>query len=401
MAAVKGPLNNIRILDCATFLAGPLAASNLAEFGAEVIKVEQPGKGDSLRAFGTPTEKGDSLVWLSESRNKDSMTLDLRSDQGREIFLQLVAKSDVVCENFRPGTMARWGLGYEELKAANPGIILLQVSGYGQNGPYAQRPGFARIAHAFGGLSHLAGMPGEAPITPGSTSLADYMSGTYGALAIMIALRHRDLTGEGQTIDIALFEPIFRALDDLAPAYNLNGTIRQAQGVMTTVACPHGHFQAADGKWLAIACTNDKMFARLCKAMDMEGLAAEGMYGKTQARLAEAEKIEGIVADWVGARAREETLVILQQHDVPSSSINSIADIMEDEHITQRKTMATREDEVLGDITIPGVVPRLSASPGKIAHLGPTLGNATERVLQDLLDMTPGEIEQLRDKKVI
>ncbi|TDI61293.1 MAG: CoA transferase [Alphaproteobacteria bacterium] len=401
MSPIPGPLNGIRILDCATFLAAPLAASTLSEFGAEVIKVEQPGSGDSLRTFGTPTEIGDSLVWLSEARNKSSITLNLREPEGAALFRQLVAKSDVVCENFRPGTLEKWGLGYDALKAVNPQIILLQVSGYGQTGPYKDRPGFARIAHAFGGLSHLAGMPGEAPVTPGSTSLADYMSGIYGAFAIMVALRHRDQTGEGQSIDIALYEPIFRALDDLAPAYLRHGTIRQAQGVMTTVACPHGHFQAKDGRWIAIACTNDKMFARLTAVMGQQELSSDDRFGRTQQRLAQSDYIEGLVATWVGQFERDDALAQLQGGEVPSSPINSIADIAEDPHIAERKSLTTLVDHVLGDITIPGVVPKMSASPGKVASLGPRLGESNDRILGDMLGLSDQEMTILRDKGVI
>jgi crotonobetainyl-CoA:carnitine CoA-transferase CaiB-like acyl-CoA transferase len=401
MRPVPGPLNGIRVLDCATFLAAPLAASTLSEFGAEVIKVEQPGSGDSLRAFGTPTKTGDSLVWLSEARNKSSITLNLRDPEGAQLFRQLVAESDVICENFRPGTMEKWGLGYDALKAVNPKIIVLQVSGYGQTGPYKDRPGFARIAHAFGGLSHLAGMPGEAPVTPGSTSLADYMSGVYGAFAIMVALRHRDQTGEGQSIDIALYEPIFRALDDLAPAYLLNGTIREAQGVMTTVACPHGHFKARDGRWIAIACTNDKMFARLARAMGKADLSSADQFGRTQQRLAQSDYIEGLVSAWVGRLDRDDALAQLQAGEVPSSPINSIADIVEDPHIKKRESLTTLTDDVLGDITIPGVVPKLSASPGKVMSLGPRLGESNSRILGDILGLNEQEIAALREKGVI
>jgi crotonobetainyl-CoA:carnitine CoA-transferase CaiB-like acyl-CoA transferase len=401
MSPVPGPLNDIRILDCATFLAAPLAASTLSEFGAEVIKVEQPGTGDSLRHFGTPTEKGDSLVWLSEARNKSSITLNLADPAGADLFRRLACDADVICENFRPGTMEKWGLGYAALKEINPGIILLQVSGYGQTGPYRNRPGFARIAHAFGGLSHLAGMPGEAPVTPGSTSLADYMSGVYGALAIMIALRHRDQTGEGQSIDIALYEPIFRALDDLAPAYLRNGTIREAQGVMTTVACPHGHFQARDGLWIAVACTNDKMFARMAAVMDQPELASDGRFGHTSQRLAQSDHIEGLVGTWIGQFDREEALAQLQAGEVPSSPINSIADIVEDPHIEERNSLTTLIDDVLGDITVPGVVPKLSATPGKVATLGPRLGESNDRILGGMLGLSDHDLKVLQEKGVI
>jgi crotonobetainyl-CoA:carnitine CoA-transferase CaiB-like acyl-CoA transferase len=212
-------MDGVRVLDLATFLAAPFTAAILAEFGAEVIKVEQPGAGDPMRQFGTATEISDStLTWLSEARNKHSITLNLKDPDGAALFKRLVGEADVVCENFRPGTLAKWGLGYDVLRTINPGLVLLQVSGYGQDGPYRNRPGFARVAHAVGGLTYLAGMEGEAPVTPGSTSLADYISGLFGAIGVLLALRSVQQTGQGQSIDVALYESIFRVLDEVAPA---------------------------------------------------------------------------------------------------------------------------------------------------------------------------------------
>ncbi|HKU13880.1 MAG TPA: CoA transferase, partial [Steroidobacteraceae bacterium] len=218
------PLSGIRILDLGTFIAAPFAATVLSEFGAEVIKVEQPRGGDPLRRFGTPSRGADTLCWMSEARNKRSITLDLRRPQGAAILRQLVRCCDVVCESFRPGTLEGWGIGFDALLQENPQLTMLRVSGFGQTGPLKDRPGFARIAHAFAGLAHLTGMPEGAPLTPGSTSLADYISGLYGAIGILIALRARDRVG-GQYIDVALYESIFRILDDLAPAYAQNGTV--------------------------------------------------------------------------------------------------------------------------------------------------------------------------------
>ena len=231
------PLSGVRVLDVATFIAAPYCTAILGEFGAEVIKVEQPGSGDPFRRFGTPTGRADStLAWLSEGRNKRSVTLNLRHREGADLFRRLVAKSDVVCENFRPGTLEKWGVGWETLSARNPGLIMLRISGYGQTGPYKDRPGFARIAHAVGGLSNLAGMPGETPVTPGSTSLADYMSGLYGAVGVLLALRHRDRTGRGQYIDIGLYEAVFRMLDEMAPVYGRTGKVRDREGAGTANA---------------------------------------------------------------------------------------------------------------------------------------------------------------------
>ena len=217
-ASTPMPLAGVRVLDLATFLAGPFCSTILAEFGAEVIKVEQPGTGDPLRKFGTMTESGDSLVWLQESRNKRCVTLDLKSPRGKAMLEEMVQKADVVVENFRTGTLEKWGLGWDHLHALNPKLIMLRVTGYGQTGPKAREPGFARIAHAFSGLTHLAGEPDGPPLMPGSTTLADYLSGTYGALGTLMALRSAEQTGVGQYIDVALYEPIFRFLDEMAPA---------------------------------------------------------------------------------------------------------------------------------------------------------------------------------------
>ena len=243
------PLAGVRVIDAATYIAAPFCATLLAEFGAEVIKVEMPGVGDPLRAFGHVTEAGDSLIWLSEGRNKKSVTIDLRTKQGADIFKKLSKKCDVICENFQTGTLEKWGVGYETLKALNPGLIMMRITGYGQTGPYAGRPGFGRIGNAFGGLSYLAGYPDRAPVTPGSATLPDYLSGVFGAFGVMLALRARERTGEGQVIDIGLYEPIFRILDELAPAYDRFGIVRERMGPGTVNAVPHSHYQTRDGRW--------------------------------------------------------------------------------------------------------------------------------------------------------
>ena len=272
-------LGGIRVLDLGTFIAGPHCATILGEFGAEVIKVEPPKTGDLLRRLGTNTECGDTLVWLSEARNKKCVTLDLGSERGRELLKQLAAKCDIIVENFRPGTLEKWGLGYEDLKKINPGAILVRISAYGQDGPMRTQPGFARIAHAFSGLTYLAGEPGGIPVVPGSTSLADYMSGMYGAIGALVALRAREATGEGQCVDLALYESVFRVLDEIAPAYQKFGYVRERMGADTVNVCPHSHYQTRDGKWIAIACTSDQMFARLAEAMQQPELASAERYG--------------------------------------------------------------------------------------------------------------------------
>lgn len=401
-AADERPLAGVRVLDCATFIAAPTCATILGEFGAEVIKVEQPGVGDPLRRFGTPSPRGDSTYcWLSEARNRTSITLDLAQPDGAALFRRLAAVSDVVCENFRPGTLERWGLGWGDLRAENPGLILLRVSGYGQTGPYRNRPGFARIAHAVGGLSYLAGMPGQTPVTPGSTSLGDYLAGLYSAVGVLVALYHRRKGGEGQMVDVGLYEAVLRVLDELAPAYIHAGIVRDREGAGTRNACPHGHFPTRDGAWVAIACTTDKMFARLADAMGRPELAEAGVFGHQQRRLAHRETVDRLVAAWTGSLDRDEVMRRCLAAEVPAGPLNSIADIVEDSQVQARGNLIAVGDDDVGTCVIPNVIPRLSATPGRIESLGPALGSGNERIYGDLLGLSAAEITALRQRGVI
>jgi succinyl-CoA:(S)-malate CoA-transferase subunit A len=396
----SAPLAGIRVLDAGTFIAAPFAATVLSEFGAEVIKIENPKNGDPWRNYGTPTDRdGDTLAWLSEARNRSSLPLDLRQPQGAEIFRALVEHSDVVCENFRPGTLEKWGLGWDELSARNPGLILLRVSGFGQTGPYRNRPGFARIAQAFGGLTHLAGMPDGPPVTPGSTSLADYTSGLYGAIGVLLALRERDQSGRGQVVDVALYESIFRLLDELAPAYAATGTVRDREGTGTALACPHGHFATADDRWVAIACTSDRMFERLTMVMQRPDLLERFRYAPD--RLAHRAEVEQAVSDFTSSRQRSELLRICEAGDVPCGPINTIADIFDDPQIAARGNLQTLHEAEAGDVVVPGVMPNLSRTPGAITSLGPAKAAGATRILTELLDLSSDQIAELRDAGVI
>ncbi len=398
----KLPLTGIRVIDLGTFLAGPHAASALGEFGAEVLKVEHPIAGDPMRRFGTPTKRHDAtLVWLSEARNRKSVTLDLHQAEGVQLFLRLVEKSDVLIENFRPGTMEGWGLGWPELRAANPGLVYLRVSGYGQTGPYRHRSGFAHIAHAFGGLSYLAGFPGETPVLPGTVPLGDYFSSLYGAIGVLMALRRRDKTGRGQIIDVGIYEAVFRQLDEIAASYGLLGKVREREGSGSFVAVPHGHFRTQDDKWIAIACTTDKMFERLAEAMDRPELASSALYGEQRKRLAARNEVNQIVTEWVGSLPRTEVLTRCLDKEVPVGKLNSIADIFEDEHFQARGNLVTLEEPGLGEVVVPGVTPTLSATPGRVNNLGPSLGNATYEVMRELLGLAADDIKRLRQRKII
>jgi crotonobetainyl-CoA:carnitine CoA-transferase CaiB-like acyl-CoA transferase len=396
------PLSGVRVIDVGTFLAGPYAASILSEFGAEVLKVEHPIAGDPMRRFGTPTARSDAtLAWLSEARNRKSVTMDLRHPRGVELFLDLVARSDVVVENFRPGVMEGWGLGWEQLSEANPGLVMLRVSGYGQTGPYRYRSGFAHIAHAVGGLSYLAGFPGETPVVPGTAPLGDYMAGLYGAIGVLLALRYKEQTGLGQVIDIGIYEAVFRQLDEMAAAYAFGGRIREREGSGTVIAVPHGHFRTRDERWVAIACTTDRMFERLAAAMGRPELSSQGLYGEQRKRLDARDEVDRIVCTWVSSLTRDEVMDLCVTHEVPIGKLNSIADIFADEHFQARENLVRLKEDGLGEVVLPGVVPKLSQTPGRVTTAGPTLGNATEQVLRDLLLMTASEIAELRHAKII
>jgi succinyl-CoA:(S)-malate CoA-transferase subunit A len=394
------PLDGVRVLDLATFVAAPFSAAILGEFGAEVIKIEHPDGGDPMRRFGTPTELPDlSLARLSEARNKHSVTLDLKTAADVATFKELVQRADVVCENFRPGTLEKWGLGWDVLRALNPRLVVLRISGYGQDGPYRDRPGFARIAHAFGGLTQLAGMPGGPPVTPGSTSLADYISGLYGAVGVLLALREVERSGEGQEIDVALFESIFRVLDEVAPVYAKHGIVRTAEGVGTRNACPHGHFPCADGKWVAIACTSDRIWVRMANnVLHLPELALS--HRTTQERLADRDIIDSSVENFTKQYPMVEVVNRCTAGDVPCGAINSIADIFEDEHFAARGILKEVLHETLGKLVVPNVIPRLSATPGRIDSLGPVLGDWDGEKLRELLN-DDSEIRQpTRDREI-
>lgn len=397
----EAPLHGLRVLDIATFVAAPFAGACLAEFGAEVIKIEKPVIGDSLRTLGGRSEAGDSYFWINEARNKKCVTLDLKIDKGADLFRRMVEKSDVVIENFRPGTLERWGLGYDELKAINPGLIMLRVSAYGQTGPKRDLPGFARIAQAFAGLTYLVGQPDTPPLIAGSTTLADYLSGLYGAYGVLLALRARDRNGEGQFIDIALHDGIFRFLDEIAAVYDKTGEIRERMGTETHTSVPHSHYPTSDGKWVAIACTNDKMFARLASVLGRPELATAEQFGTVKTRLAGRTEVNRLVGEWTEQRSRDEVIKLCSDGDVPCGPVNSIADIFNEPQYWERDTLVRVADDRIGELTVQGVVPTLSATPGKIVHLGAALGEHNEAIYKTWLGLSDEQLTELKRAQVI
>jgi succinyl-CoA:(S)-malate CoA-transferase subunit A len=278
---------------------------------------------------------------------------------------------------------------------------MLRVSGYGQTGPYRRRAGFAHIAQAFGGLNYLAGIPDETPVLPGTVPLGDYIASLFGTIGVLVALRHKAQTGRGQLVDVGIYEAVFRVLEEIAPAYALSGKIREREGAGSFVAVPHGHFRTKDNKWIAIACTIDKMFERLAVAMGLPELATKEMYGDQRKRLAAREVVNQLVKDWVVSLPRSEVLARCLAEEVPVGEVNSIADIFNDPHFQARGNLVRWPEGELGEVVVPGVVPTLSATPGRITNLGPTLGNANDEVLGTLLGLAAEEIARLRAQHVV
>jgi crotonobetainyl-CoA:carnitine CoA-transferase CaiB-like acyl-CoA transferase len=396
-----GPLAGLRILDLGTFIAAPFAATLLAEFGADVIKVEQPGLGDSLRTLGEQ-KNGEALFWLQESRNKKAIACNLRDPMGQEIIRGLVtAGYDMVLENFRPGTLEGWGLGPDELRKANPRVILVRISGYGQTGPARNLPGFGRVAHAFGGLTYLTGFPDRPPANPGSATIADYAAGLFAAFGALTAVEHRNATGEGQIIDVALYEALFRIMDNLAITYSANGTVRERMGSATPLAAPHNHYPTAGNRWIAIACTNDRIFERLAELMGKPELASDPRFDSAHRRVAHRDAIDQLVSEWTGSQEMDRLVVRLNQAEVPCSPINSIADIFMDPQFLEREALIAFEHASAGSLKMPGVIPRLSKSPGQVKWLGRALGEDTDAILREKLGMTHEQLASLRERGAI
>jgi len=407
MIAVPEPrraLDSVRVLDLATYLAAPVCATLLGEFGAEVIKVEQPRVGDDLRRLGRAAgpDAGGSYWWFVESRNKKSITCNLRDPEGQALIRRLVSESHVLAENFRPGTLERWNLGWEALSAIRRSLVMVRISAFGQTGPSRERPGFGRIAAAVGGLAYLSGYPDRPPVSPGTPTVPDYLAGVFGAVGALVALRHAERTGEGQVVDLALYEPVLRVLDDAIAVYGGTGHVRERIGSGTESAVPHNHFLTRDGRWIAIACTNDRMFARLLQAMERTDLAGDPRMTTTPARLAHRALVDELVAGWVAARDASDALAALEAAEVPSSLVASVRDLFEDAHVQARENIVSVALPLLGRLAMPGVVPRLTLTPGRIDAAGPARpGEHNEEIYGGRLGLSREALARLAERGVI
>lgn len=398
-AEPRGALTGLQVLDIATVYAAPFAAALLGEFGADVIKVEMPGSGDALRGM-QPFDGQESLVWAALGRNKRSVTLDLRKPGGQELFLRLLAEQDVLFENFRPGTLDRWDLGVERLREANPKLVIVRVSGYGQTGPYRAKAGFGTPATGFSGFAHITGFPDRPPVLP-EVSLTDYVTGLFAVFGAMTALYHRDvLGGEPQEVDAALYESMFKMLEDAVTQYHRLGTVRTRTGSQLNASVPVGNFLSADDRWMVLTASTDRTFNRLAHLMGRPEMVTDPRYSSNRARVQHREEVNTLVTAWFAARDAAEIQRLLDEVGVPVSPAYTMADIFEDPHYAARDMIVEVEHPTLGSLKLPGVVPKLSKTAGSVRSLGPTLGQHNDEVY-GALGLSEADLTRLRDEGVI
>jgi succinyl-CoA---D-citramalate CoA-transferase len=393
-----GPLAGVRVLELGSLIAGPFCAKTLADFGAEVIKIEPPGEGDALRRWRR-MRNGVSLWWHVQSRNKKSVTCDLRKPEGQEIVRRLARGCDIAIENFRPGALERWKLGWDELSRENPKLVLVRISGYGQTGPYRERPGFAAIGEAMGGLRYVTGFPDRPPARP-NLSIGDTLAALHGVIGALMALREAARTGKGQVVDVALYESVFNVMESLLPEYDAQGYVRERSGAALPGIAPSNLYPCSDGTYVLIAGNADSLFQRLMTAIGREDLRDDPALAKNDGRAAQMERIDDAISAWSSKKTQQQVLDEMQKAEVPAGRIYSVADIAADPHYAARGVI---ESIVAGDgepLRVPGIIPKLSATPGAIRGAAPKLGEHTDEVLKSL-EYTDAEIDQLRRDSVI
>ena len=400
---LKGPLSGVRVIEMGQLVAGPFVGSRMADFGAEVIKVESPGRGDAMRHWGYHRYKNRSLWWPVLARNKKTISANLREKRGQDLVRRLIEESDVLVENFKPGTLEKWGLAPEALHVINPGLVIARVSGFGQTGPYSNRPGFASVGEAMGGLRYINGFPDQPPPRTG-ISLGDSLAGMFATQGVLMALYWRDTIGKGkgQVVDASITESCFAMMESALPEYDKVGYIRQPSGTGLANVSPSNIFPTKDEKWVVIAANLDAMFKRLCDAMEQPELADDPRYSTHQARGARCDELDARIADWTRGFTAAELDVRLDEHGVVSGPIYSIEDIANDPHFQARDMIQRYQDDELGEIAVPGFVPVLSETKSEIAWLGSSeVGAHNEEIYCGLLGMTPAELQELENDGII
>ena len=392
-------LSDLRVVEMGQLLAGPFCGQLLADFGAEVIKLEPPGQGDPMREWGREKADGRSLWWPVVARGKRSVTINLREKDGQDLARRLIATADVVIENFRPGTLEKWGMAPEDLMADNPRLIVVRVSGYGQDGPYASRPGYGAIGEAMGGLRAVIGEPDRPPARAG-ISIGDTLAATFACVGTLVALHARENTGRGQVVDAALYEAVLGVMESLIPEYTVSGYVRPRTGSILPNVAPANAYPTADGEHL-ISGNQDTVFKRLAEAMGRPELADDERYATHNARGANQAELDDLIAEWSNGLTSAELEELLNRHSVPNGKIYTAPDMLADAHFAARKAIVTLAHPQLGDFPMQNVVPKLSDTPGEVRWVGPELGEHTDEVLGDVLDLDEAARSALRDAGVI
>ncbi len=396
--APRGPLAGLKVIELGQLIAGPFAAKTLADFGADVIKVETPETGDPLRKWRM-LKDGTSVWWQVQSRNKRSVALDLKQPDAQEIVRRLVTESDVLIENFRPGAMEGWGLGPDMLQALNPRLIMLRISGYGQTGPYRDRPGFGVVAEAMGGLRHLTAEPGRVPVRVG-VSIGDTLAALHGVIGVLMALHHRNSAGVGQVIDVALYEAVFNCMESLLPEYSAFGAVRGPGGSALPGIAPSNAYRCKDGGYALIAGNGDSIYKRLMRTIDRDDLGNDPALKDNAGRVARVEEIDHATGLWTAQRSVTDVLAALEAASVPAGRIYTIADIATDPHYQARGMLQSVRLSDGSTLTVPGIVPKLSVTPGSQQHNAPELGQDTDEVLRGI-GLSAAQIQALKDKGIV
>lgn len=397
---MPGPLENVTVIELGQLLAGPYCGQLFADFGAEVIKLEQPEVGDPLRAWGREKVDGQALWWPIAARNKKSVTCNLRDERGQQIVRDLVAEADILLENFRPGTLERWGLGWEELSAINPKLVMVRVSGFGQTGPYASRPGYASVGEAMGGLRYVVGDPSAPPSRTG-ISIGDSLAAIYATLGGMMALYRARETGKGQVVDAAIYESVLAVMESLIPEYTVGGFVRERTGPMLPNVAPSNLYPTADGDWVIIAANQDTLFGRLCRAMGRPELATDERYLTHTARGEHQAELDELIGAWTVTLTADRLLELMHEHEVAAGRVYKAPDMLQDPHFAEREAIVEVPHPTLGSFPMQNVFPKLSETPGEVKWVGPELGQHNDDVLGGILGLSADELDALRADGVV